>query len=942
MGHAPRPNQDRDNVLFGRPDRLKVFISSEMRRRSLEKERVAAAEAADEHPDAEAWVWERSAHPGSYSSLEVCRGHAATSDLLILIVSDTLTYATEIEWRAAKYAGVSCAIFVKEGVEQDTRLSAFLEAERDISVSTMFRDVDELKRRVGETLRQSHTSAIRKGLLQRRRVAYIGHETTSYLFEAGLESAEQELWSGSAVVAAKVVSELENLFGDYAGGREDLDLLLGQVHATLGDRARATEAYERIVASPGHTPIGVAIAQQNLGLEALKRRDFDQARELMRDSLHRHSECENWFGVLQILINLTTLAVAEGQLTSASKLVDLAEQLISEIGGPIPHQETSLQGLRAHIAAHSGRPSDALTLYRRAWKRAKQLGDREAICVYTQNIGSAHADLKRPVLAKKWYERALLIAKETCNAWRQEELHGALAKIAHKLGNYACALEHLESARALATRMSDDWLVAIRTADIGAILALIGDSRATGELDRAANLLDKLEAAEWLYRVEQNRGELARRSGDRARAVAALGRALKHANSDDDRRAVHESLAFIHLDQPVEETAAVEEFIHAADCATQVGSANKAWLIGTYATYLSNAGCQAAAIKMFDRAISIAQSAGEAEALFHLRNDRSLILINLGDLVRARDVFQDGATWARTKKKRSLEVQALHNLGETQRRLGDLAASRRSLQRAVELSEKLGDNNYWRSALALLAITELAEGSVDEAEQHAASVRDAARRAKDRENESSAIGTLAGVQFVRGNYGIAAQMYSTASRLNQDQPNQHCEDLMGMLEARAAADDWLRTRRVAQRVADYAQEKALQHLAWPSLLRAARRYLDRGNSERAGVLATLAFVLAQQSEWAQQEARVDMALGNDEITLDEHDREILAEFGQLINAMVALAFHVKLSGQDSASRVWQSVLNKIAPKSSQFRDIFSGLIDMAQQATADYDLHRIS
>jgi tetratricopeptide (TPR) repeat protein len=520
---------------------------------------------------------------------------------------------------------------------------------------------------------------------------------------------------------------------------------------------------------------------------------------------------------------------------------------------------------------------------------------------------------------------------------RQEELHGALAKVAHKMGNHACALEHLESARALAARMSDEWLVAIRTADIGAILALIGDSRAAGELDRAADLLGKFEAVEWLYRVEQNRGELARKSGDRARAVAALSRALVHANSDNTRRAVHEGLAFIHLDQPAEETAALEEFLRAADCATQAGAADKAWLIGTYATYLSKAGCLTAAIKMFDQAISIAQSARVDEVLFHLRNDRSLVLISLGDLVKAREVFHDGAKWARAKRKRSLEIQALHNLGETQRRLGDLSASRQSLERAVKLSEKVGDNDAWRSALALLAITELAEGSVDKAERHATSVHDAARQIKDKENESSAIGTLAGVQFVRGDYCVAAQMYRTASQLNRDQPSRHCEDLMGMLEASAAADDWRKARRVAQKVVDYAQEKSLQHIAWHSLLHAARWYLDRGSSERAGALAVPALVLAQQSEGTHQDSHVDVAPASSEVTIDNRDREMLAGFGQLINALLILAFYVQLSDQGSAPHVWTFVLNKIAPKSGQLRDNFGSLITIAQQVAAEYD-----
>jgi tetratricopeptide (TPR) repeat protein len=938
VSHLQQPSQDRDDILFGRPDRLKVFISSEMRSRSLEKERCAAAEAVDEHPDAQAWMWERSAHAGSYSSLEVCRGHAATSDLLILIVSNTLTYATEIEWRAAKATGASCAIFAMEGANRDTRLTAFLEAERDTAIYVHYRDASDLKRRIGETLRQSHTSAIRKGVLRRRRVAHIGSIGTSHLLEAGLASAEQQLWSGSAVVAAEVIAELENLFGDQEDGREDLDLVSGRVHGVLGERARAAKAYERVIARQDHSLIGAAIAQQNLGVEALKRRDFVQSRELMKDALRRHLECENWFGVVQMLLNLATLSAMEGELVDASELADLVQQLMAELDKPLPHQAASLLGLRGYIAAHEGRPSDALELYRQGWKKAQRLGDREVSCVCSQNIGSAYADLKRPAMATKWYKRALSIARGTGNVWRQEELHRALALAAYRTGNFTSALEHFESARALAERINDRWLVGTLTADIGAMLTLAGDFRATDELDKAAVLIGEFADAEWLYRVEKNRGALARKAGDRTRAATSLRRALGYANSADARRDVHEGLAFLYLDSPVDETAAFEEFLVAADCATQAGEADKAWLLGIYGAHLTNAGCPSSAIRIFDLAISVGQAAGDTEVLFHLRNDLGLALVDYGDLAKARDMFQNGVNWARTERKRALEVQALHNLGETQRRTGDLVASRESLVRAVELSKDLGDDIAWRSALGLLAMTELAEGLIDEAERHAKITRDAARQVKDKANEATATGTLAGIEFRRGNYDVAAETYRTAARLDRDQPVHYCEDLMGILESNAAADDWRRTIRAAQRVVDYAQKRNFQNLAWPSLLRAARWYLDRGRSKRAGLLAAPAVVLAFQSVETRQDSFRLVAKADNASTAEELGSEMMVGLGQILKALLTLGFYVKLSPQGSALDMWEFLFDEVAHDSSQLRDSLRRLVAMAEQAVAECDL----
>src|SRR5690606_11146236 len=115
-----------DEVMFGRSEKLKVFISSEMRSEALTQHRMAVAKIIDAHPDAEAWLWERTANAGRYSAYDVCVGHARTSDLLLLILGDDLTDVTKAEWKAAKEAGANCALLLQRTDSRSQRANVFI------------------------------------------------------------------------------------------------------------------------------------------------------------------------------------------------------------------------------------------------------------------------------------------------------------------------------------------------------------------------------------------------------------------------------------------------------------------------------------------------------------------------------------------------------------------------------------------------------------------------------------------------------------------------------------------------------------------------------------------------------------------------------------------------------------------------------------------------
>lgn len=157
----------RDELLFGRPPKLKVFISSEMRTHSLDAERVAAAEAVEEVGIHFAWYWERDADAGPYSSEVVCLGQARTSDCLILILGSTLTDITRKEYFEAQGAGASCFIFTKVGTDRDATAEAFLKAERGHVTYKTFETAADLRSGIVDALLQHAVQAARRDQMTR-------------------------------------------------------------------------------------------------------------------------------------------------------------------------------------------------------------------------------------------------------------------------------------------------------------------------------------------------------------------------------------------------------------------------------------------------------------------------------------------------------------------------------------------------------------------------------------------------------------------------------------------------------------------------------------------------------------------------------------------------------------------------------------------------------
>ena len=158
-----------NEVINGRPDYLKVFVSSQMRGGVLADERLAAIEAIDSQPYHRAWAWERDAKAGTYSSERLCLGQAASSDALVLILGVDLTKITAKEYAAARRVGIPRFVLLQDGVIRTEVADKFVTRERKRDVVTVnFANLAEVRTQIRDGLRNHILRTQRRSIVRAR------------------------------------------------------------------------------------------------------------------------------------------------------------------------------------------------------------------------------------------------------------------------------------------------------------------------------------------------------------------------------------------------------------------------------------------------------------------------------------------------------------------------------------------------------------------------------------------------------------------------------------------------------------------------------------------------------------------------------------------------------------------------------------------------------
>ncbi len=190
------------------------------------------------------------------------------------------------------------------------------------------------------------------------------------------------------------------------------------------------------------------------------------------------------------------------------------------------------------------------------------------------------------------------------------------------------------------------------------------------------------------------------------------------------------------------------------------------------------------ALVLLDRSRAIAEDAGDRAAAAEAMSQAGLVARELGDLPRARALYERALVTFRAVGYERATATTLNNLGVLAMFEGDLVAARRHVAEAREIYTSLGDQygvaGATSSMSALLALT----GDHDAARREAETLLDIGKRTGNRANEGSALRTLGMIATDRGELDAARESLERALAIARDLGDRNREAaLLGMRAA---------------------------------------------------------------------------------------------------------------------------------------------------------------
>jgi tetratricopeptide (TPR) repeat protein len=870
-------------LIFGRADRLRVFVSSKMSEGSLKRERRAAAKIIKGFLSMEPWLWETHAKAGPFPSEEECVGFASTSDALILLLEDELTGITRKEYRAAKRAGAHLIIVHRAGVKREAALQRFIDAERKAGAVTLgYGSLGELETRLFEALKEFSVRPVRERIAERRQAPPL--QTGSYdeldicvgedesdliplsaaveelrkaaadgdtddVWETMYEYIEQALSVGMGRVAVDLVADLRGMLPEAVLDEQQNGWLLnleGRALSAIGDHAGAIKCLDRMrqIGREQQDSDLESTALQNLGVQAVLAGDADRAAKLFHASLVLKTETGDVFGGLQVLFNQVNVLAAKEKFAEAHELIDDLDDLTKRL--QTPHLRTSVHGHRALLHIAQGQPIMARPLLQESLKIARRnvLPDRELTAL--RNLALLDHDLGDYRSALTWGRKALAVAEALGDTLQEEIIRRTIAIDLHTIGDIDGAVAQFTAAADCAEQTDQPDLAAESAANAAA--CLIGVGRPQDAIDSLNAILATAagSADEWRARQLGNLAAALSEAGESATAIATYRRAAKLTSEWHDAASFLRAAAHVALDDVDVATQAPDLLREELD----IRNSNQArtewgWEAAEMGAILGHSTQAGRAQPFFTEALGVFAAVKDLQRSFSVRNDRAIAALEAGDPAAARKDLKHSLKLARRLQDRALERQALLNLSEVERRAGRDVLAREYAEAGFDLSQALEDIDGQIHGLLQAGLIETDADNLDLAEKHFKEALKLARAIRDPDEQANALRHLGHVAFLRKRFATAAANYRRAAELMTNRPHPQLAEALGgamMADARRGLAD----EATIQELIRVSQACAWEGNAASELTDAAFSLLDHRRPSDAAAVLALAVVLRLQ------------------------------------------------------------------------------------------------
>ncbi|MCW2961851.1 MAG: hypothetical protein JWM90_2238 [Thermoleophilia bacterium] len=870
----------RDRLYERHSTELKVFISSQMRGLVLDDERKRAVSTVSGLTGFRPWSWEQDATAGPYCSEGMCIGNARASDALVLILSEELTPVTRKEYEAAIRNQVQCFIFLKHGCSLTEGARNFVEAQQRSDTTTeVFKSLDDLEARITRALLVAAAKGWRITSILSADGAASGlslpsHMLADNLTEIAVEvdgadvsiqhiideqrdrvtrglhaNVYDELWPlaeqlrewGYVAAAAALLHEIEELVGERIDARQRAWLLncAGICLSSQGDQAQALKAYEEM------RELGIQIedsevistALQNLGVIAHIQGRMEDAGKLELEAVQIKLDDEDTLAAAQLILNSASTGLERWGPDQTEKFLDSMEWII--VGVCDAGLLASLEGIRGMCEVRRSSFDSARKRFSASLRYARRSGNASRELNAIHSLGLVDLDRGKPRPAAQWFRKGGDLAASMGDPQFRLKMQEGLAASYRAQGRHDDALDALTEALAWPLGGTVRAELAV---ELGAQLVDVDHERAANLLDEAIALSTETERADLLAEAHSQLAILEATTGKVDIAIERVRAVVAGIDSGAERARIWRNIAR-HTAKAAPDAAATMFHAQLDELATtRLSQAQRGWESATVAAVLLDAGAPEGALEFFDIAIDLNRR-GDKQSRFSIANDRANTLMALCRYPEAREGYAQCLKVARQLERPDLQIQALANAGECERRAGHIVESVERLEsaRAMLDSDATDDTQAW--VLDNLGLAYLSADRIDDADAVFTTALAYARSAKSPRREASALAGLASVARERGQYRRAVQRYRQSLKRDERINLHRVEALGSLLACYGNLADEDHTESIAQQLIDAAQSTGNEAAASERAAWAARQWLEH-DLDTAADLYAIAILLA--------------------------------------------------------------------------------------------------
>ncbi len=263
------------------------------------------------------------------------------------------------------------------------------------------------------------------------------------------------------------------------------------------------------------------------------------------------------------------------------------------------------------------------------------------------------------------------------------------------------------------------------------------------------------------------------------------------------------------------------------------------------AALLSHSGARERSIPFFDRALELFDVAETRDRrYFDTLNDRAIALAEIDRLDEARDDMRRARDHAETLDDRELVQRATVNLGEIERRRGEITIAVDLLAEGLQEARSIGDSALIFEAAENLVLALEDPNRLDEAEDRLEEMGQLAR-AEDADALKTRVAVAKGrLAFVRGDFGAAARENTVALDLDRtNEAGKRTMALGGRLESLSQDQALEGLEGTLQALVDRVHEGEDPELVIGYVCRSAWTWLHHGADEEAVSLFAAAILI---------------------------------------------------------------------------------------------------